>query len=118
MAVFPASASAGRLIVTCHDGDRRCAQLDQQCGFLKTSIKYVRETAPNTKKPVLVFDTGPKQLASAITKAWSNGVSYTGPKVKVVDPQAWAATIDVKHWSAIAIASDASAGGDLAPADS
>lgn len=121
LAVAPASASAGRLIVTGHDADRRCAQLDQQCGFLKTAIKYVRETAPNARTPVLVLDRGPKQLAAALRRAWSNGYSYSGPKLRVVDPRSSTfagLAIDTKHFSAIAIASDASCGGcDLEAAD-
>jgi hypothetical protein len=111
---LPASASAGRLIVTGHDADRRCALLDQQCGFVKASIRYVRETSPAAKKPVLVLDRGPKQLATAIRKAWSTGVSYTGPKVKVVDPRSATfakMALDYTRYSAIAIASDSSCGG-------
>jgi hypothetical protein len=109
------------LIVTGHDADRRCALMDQQCNFLKVAIKYVRETAPSGKKPVLVLDRGPKQLDVAIKKAWASGYSYTGPKTKVVDPRSAAfrsLVIDTKHFSAIAIASDASCGGcDLDAAD-
>ena len=100
--------------MTGHDADRRCAQLDQQCGFLKTAVKYVRQTAPDSKKPVLVLDRGAKQLASAIRKAWSNGASYTGPKTKVVDPRSSAfarLAIDVRHFSTVVIASDSSCGG-------
>jgi hypothetical protein len=119
--VFPASASAGRLIVTGHDADRRCALTDQQCGFLKAALKYVRETAPAATKPVLVLDRGTKQLNVAIRKAWSNGYSYSGPKTVVVDPRSAAfrkLKIDVTRFSAVAIASDASCGGcDLEAAD-
>lgn len=118
---LPATASAGRLIVTGHDADRRCALLDQQCGFVKTSIKYVRESAPFDKKPVLVLDRGPKQLAAAIHNAWATGYSYTGPPIKIVDPRSSAfrtLKISVKRYSAIAIASDQSCGGcDLWPED-
>src|SRR4051794_8252866 len=113
--VLPSSALAGRLIVTGHDADRRCALLDQQCGFLKTSIKYVRETAPARKKPVLVLDRGSKQLAAAIKKAWSTSYgAYNGPKLVVVDPRSAAfrkLSLDVGKWSTIAIASDSSCGG-------
>src|SRR4051794_33866649 len=85
---LPAPALAGRLIVTGHDADRRCALMDQQCGFLKTSIKYVKETSPAPKKPMLVLDRGGKQLAAAIKKAWSTSYgAYNGPKVSVVDPR-------------------------------
>jgi hypothetical protein len=119
---LPAQASAGRLIVTGHDADRRCALLDQQCGFIKASLKYVRETAPAPKKPVLVLDRGAKQLNAAIRKAWSTGYSYTGPKTIVVDPRSAAFAklkIDITRYSAIAIASDSSCGGcDLEAADS
>jgi hypothetical protein len=118
---LPAPAFAGRLIVTGHDADRRCALLDQQCGFLKATIKYVRDTAPAPKKPVLVLDRGANQLAAAIRKAWSNGYSYTGPKLRVVDPRSPAFAsmqIDVRRYSVIAIASDSSCGGcDLEAAD-
>jgi hypothetical protein len=109
----PASASAGRLIVTGHDADRRCALLDQQCGFLEATIKYVRDTAPSAKKPVLVLDRGPKQLVVAIQKAW--GGSYAAaPKLRVVDPRSAGfakLAIDAKRFSVIAIASDSSCGG-------
>ncbi|HEX6712386.1 MAG TPA: hypothetical protein VF066_03335 [Thermoleophilaceae bacterium] len=111
---LPAPAFAGRLIVTGHDADRRCALLDQQCGFLKTTIKYVRETAPRPTKPVLVLDRGAKQLATAMQKAWSTTGSYTGPAVRIVDPRSPTfakLAIDVKRYSAIAIASDSSCGG-------
>ena len=111
---LPAPAFAGRLIVTGHDADRRCALLDQQCGFLKTTIKYVRESAPAAKKPVLVLDRGPKQLAAAMQKAWSTTGSYSGPKLRIVDPRSpgfATMKIDVKRFSAIAIASDSSCGG-------
>jgi hypothetical protein len=118
----PSSALAGRLIVTGHDADRRCALMDQQCGFLEAAIRYVRESAPKPKAPVLVLDRGALQLSAAIRKAWSGGYSYTGPKVVVVDPRSAAfrkLVIDVRRWSAIAIASDASCGGcDLEAADS
>ena len=112
---FPASASAGRLIVTGHDADRRCALMDQECGFLKATIRYVRESS----KPVLVLDHGTKQLAVAIRKAWTSGYSYKGPKVVVVDPRALKrGQISVKRYSVVAIASDASCGGcDLDASD-
>src|SRR5205085_8257414 len=118
----PAPALAGRLIVTGHDADRRCAQLGQECGFLKTAIKYVRQTAPAPKKPVLVLDHGANELAAAIHKAWSTSYGgYSGPKVVVVDPRSAAfakLSLDVKRWSTIAVASDSSGGGcDLEPAD-
>jgi hypothetical protein len=114
---------AGRLIVTGHDADRRCAQLGTECGFLKAALKYVRESAPAPKKPLLVLDRGPKQLAVSIRKAWNTGYSYNGPQLKVVDPRSAAfrkLAIDVTRYSAIAIASDSACGGcDLeAPDDS
>jgi hypothetical protein len=124
--LFPGSAMAGRLIVTGHDADDRCAASKQQCGFLKTAIKYVRESAPNARKPVLVLDTAPKkQLDGAITEAFAgNDLTYSMAAAllptKRVEPQSALFRrmhIDVKHWSAIAVASDASAGGDLTSAD-
>jgi len=69
---------------------------------------------------VLVLDRGAKQLVTAINKAWSNGYSYSGPKLKIVDPRSAAfakLAIDVSHFSAIAIASDSSCGCDLEAAD-
>jgi hypothetical protein len=115
MLAVPASASAGRLIVTGHDADRRCAQLQQQCGFLRASIKYVRESAPNPKKPVLVLDRGALQLASSMRNRWGlASIAATAPPVRVVDPRSAAfqrMAIDVRRFSAIAVASDASCGG-------
>jgi hypothetical protein len=125
--VIPTSASAGRLIVTGHDADRRCAQLGQQCRFLRASISYVRQTAPRAKRPVLVLDRAALQLANSIRqRAWASGslarASATPPPIKVVDPRSSAfrrMTIDVKRFSAIAIASDSSCGGcDLETPDS
>lgn len=124
----PAPAFAGRLIVTGHDADRRCAQLHQQCGFLKTTIRYVRETAPAPRKPILVLDRGPKQLAAAITRAWTGRApagyaraAAAPPRMRVVDPRSATfrrLTIDVTRFSAIAVASHASCGGcDLEDAD-
>lgn len=119
--VLPAPAFAGRLIVTGHDADRRCTQLDQQCNFLKVAIRYVRASSPAPAKPVLVLDRGPKQLAASLRKAWSNGYSYAGPRLVVVDPRSAAfarVKIDARRFSAVAIASDASCGGcDLEPPD-
>ncbi|MFL5893632.1 MAG: hypothetical protein ACJ76Z_00800 [Thermoleophilaceae bacterium] len=119
---LPASASAGRLIVTGHDADRRCALMHQQCGFLKTAIKYVRQTSPAARKPVLVLDRGSKQLVNAIKNAWSSSYGgYTGPKLTVVDPRSAkfrTLLLDYRRWSTIAVASDSSCGGcDLEPAD-
>jgi hypothetical protein len=124
--VLPAPAFAGRLIVTGHDADRRCALMDQQCGFLKATLKYVRATAPAPKKPVLVLDRSGKQLATAIRKAWGGSgyarVSAAAPPLRVVDPRSPAFAklkIDVRSFSVIAIASDSSCGGcDLEAADS
>lgn len=117
----PAPALAGRLIVTGHDADRRCVELDQQCGFLKTAIRYVRATAPAPELPVLVLDRGSRELAAAIRKSWTSGSSYSGPRTVVVDPRSsrfMKMRIDVGRFSAIAIASDWSCGGcDLQAAD-
>jgi hypothetical protein len=112
---LPAPAFAGRLIVTGHDADRRCAQLQQQCGFLRASIKYVRDTAPNAKKPVLVLDRGALQLASSLRNRWGvASIAAAAPPIRVVDPRSAAfqrMKIDPKRFSAIAIASDSSCGG-------
>jgi hypothetical protein len=112
---LPAPAFAGRLIVTGHDADRRCALLQQQCGFLRASIKYLRDTAPNAKKPVLVLDRGAMQLASSLRNRWGvASIAATAPAIRVVDPRSAGfqrMTIDTKHFSAIAIASDSSCGG-------
>ena len=78
----------------------------------------MRETSPAAKKPVLVLDRGPKQLAAAIKKAWG-GTGYaraaaSAPPLRVVDPRSTAfakLTIDHTRFSAIAIASDSSCGG-------
>jgi hypothetical protein len=121
----PAPASAGRLIVTGHDADRRCSQLEQQCGFLRAALEYVRETAPAPKKPVLVLDTDAKQLDGAITEAFAgNDFTYARasallPTKRVVPSSKHFKTlkIDVTRYSAIAIASDASCGCDLKAAD-
>ncbi len=129
--IVPAPALAGRLIVTGHDADRRCALMKQQCGFIKTAITYVRATAPHRKQRVLVLDHARGQLDEAITEAFAGkeyvyGAGFAQASsallpTKRVDPRSKVfkkMKIDVKHFSAIAVASDQSCGGcDLTSAD-
>jgi hypothetical protein len=110
MAVLPASASAGRLLVTGHDADLHCVG-GQQCHFVKVAVEYVRAGAPDPSKPVLVLDKGGLQVPKALDAAFPPAGSV--PR-RVVDPQSpeWASlALTPSAYSAIIVASDSSCGG-------
>jgi hypothetical protein len=64
------SAFAGRLFVTGHDADAHCSAADLpqgQCHFVAAAISYVRATAPNPSRPLLLLDcTAERALQTAI----------------------------------------------------
>jgi hypothetical protein len=64
------SAFAGRLFVSGHDADAHCSAADLpqgQCHFVAASIAYVRATAPNPTRPLLLLDcTADRALQRAI----------------------------------------------------
>jgi len=66
-------AFAGRMLVTGHDADAHCANADPpqgQCHFVGATINYVRATAPNPARPLLLLDcTSTRELQDAVNLA-------------------------------------------------
>ncbi|MGB2712661.1 MAG: hypothetical protein WBC51_00670 [Vicinamibacterales bacterium] len=105
------SASAGRFIGTGHDSDLHCAFGDQ-CHFVKIATDYVRATAPDPSKPVLVLDQDDLDFPASLDNVTTMfGGSY--PRT-VMDPSSAefaAAPLTTDLYSAILVASDDSCGG-------
>lgn len=85
-----APAYAGRLLVTGHDADHHCARdsdVDRPgaCHFAATGVGYVRATAPDPNKPVLILDRGSLDWVTTLTKRASFGVAPV--PYQVVDPR-------------------------------
>jgi hypothetical protein len=77
-ALLPSSAFAGRLFVSGHDADAHCASAGRpqddlppgQCHFVTVAVNYVRGSAPNPAKPLLLLDcTSERQLQKAVNAA-------------------------------------------------
>ena len=107
-----APASAGRVIATGHDADVHCAAEAKQCPFLRTAVQYVRETAPDPAKPILVLDRG-NTLERALVRAWGGDpAGYAGaeaPARTVLSPRSAAfrrTALDPARYSAVVIATD------------
>ena len=113
--LVPASASAGRLVVTGHDADFHCTG-GQQCHFVRVAVDYVRGGAPD--RPVLVLDRLDLDLVTALDAAFGAGAV---PR-EVLDPRSpefASAPLTTSRYSAILIASDVNCGGcDLNEFDS
>ena len=112
--LLPAPALAGRVIATGHDADVHCAAESRQCAFLFTAVQYVRETAPDPAKPILVLDRGAR-LEQALVRAWGGDAAGYGsapaPARVVMNPRSAAfrrAPIDTGRYSAVVIATDPS----------
>lgn len=71
--VFPANASAGRLLATGHDADSHCAGSDPpfgQCHFVNVAVNYVRAAAPSPTKPMLLLDCSSQRFLNvALSRA-------------------------------------------------
>lgn len=126
-ACLPAApASAGRLLVTGHDPDHHCGRHDDaqvgQCHFFRVAVNYVRGSAPDPAKPVLVLDrpwdgnaaTTPDSV-KALDRAFGPGAV---PRV-VVDPRSAFRTMSFSadEYSAILIGASKDETGDLTPQD-
>jgi hypothetical protein len=79
-------AQAGRLLVTGHDADHHCARDSAEnrpgpCHFAATGVNYVRGTAPDPNKPVLVLDRGSLDWVTTLRRA------APGVPSQVVDPR-------------------------------
>lgn len=111
-AVIPvASASAGRMLVTGHDADFHCRG-GAQCHFVKTAADWVRATAPDPTKPVLILDASDNDF----TVALANVNSLFGENIPnvVMDPKSpefAADPLTTDEYSAILVASDQTCGG-------
>ena len=128
LALPTADAMAGRVLVTGHDADLHCAGGgDQQCHFVRVAVDYVRATAPDATKPVLILDhdpTGSNPPQYLMEGALDRAYAGSGPPRTVIDPRSsqFAMTpLSTDNWSAIIVASDQSCGGcdlnesDIAP---
>jgi hypothetical protein len=89
--VFPANASAGRLLATGHDADSHCSLSDPpagQCHFVNVAVNYVRAGGPNPGRPMLLLDcSSQKYLSAALSSAGIAGGHVTmcpskGPEFK------------------------------------
>jgi len=119
--LFPATASAGRLIATGHDADHHCGRADavagahEQCHFFQVAVNYVRAGAPDPTKPVLVLDRGALDVVSSLDRAFGPGL----PRA-VIDPRSpafRAAPITTGLYSAVIIASSRGPANDPSPQD-
>ena len=111
LALCAAPANAGRLLATGHDVDLHCAPgppASDACSLMRAAITYVRDTAPDLTRPVLIVDRPPSQAKAALSL-------FQIPYV-LVTPDALPAKIDTATYSAVVVASDSSCVGcDLNP---
>jgi hypothetical protein len=106
-----APAHAGRLMVTGHDPEHHCARDSEvnrpgACHFAATGVSYVRATAPDPNKPILILDRGSLDFVTTLTKRVSLGV--TPVPNQVVDPRSpefASLPLTTDAYSAIVIAS-------------
>lgn len=106
-----APAHAGRLLVTGHDTEHHCARDSEAdrpgaCHFAATGVSYVRATAPDPNKPVLILDRGALDWVTTLTRRASLGVAPVPNQV--VDPRSAAFAslpLTPDAYSAILIAS-------------
>lgn len=119
---LPGQAMAGRILLTGHDADFHCsgsfgenAANEDQCGFVRKAVNYVRGGAPNPTLPVLVLDVEDFDFPKALDNAFGLNVV---PRVIMApqSPEFAAEPLTVDRYSAILVASDHSCGGcDLNP---
>jgi Putative metal-binding motif len=112
--LMPGSAAArgGRLLETGHDADWRCAVAGTECHFIRAAITYVRNGAPDPRRPVLVLDRADLQMRTALLNAFGSGFLK---QMQVVDPRSttFASTpLSPALYSAIVVASDQTCGRD------
>ena len=106
-----ASASAGRMLVTGHDSDLHCSG-GSQCHFLKTATDWVRATAPDPSKPVLVLDADDLDFQVSLGNVNTMfGENIPNVVMDPKSPQFAAEPLTVDRYSAILVASDTSCGG-------
>jgi hypothetical protein len=106
LALVPtAPAQAGRLVATGHDADLHCqpSALDQ-CHFIQVALNYVRATAPDPAKPLLLLDCPNGYLTRAINAAGA-GTGHT--TLCPSDPAFAADAITTSKYSALVVGSDA-----------
>lgn len=96
-------ASSGNIVITGHDDDYHDS--DQSKAQLTAIVAFARSGAPDPTLPVLVFDHGQELQAHLDDLGIKN--ERVDPNEAIPDP-AW---FDVRHFSAIGVASDASCGG-------
>ena len=118
----PLPAHAARLIVTGHDADHHC-QRDAAtnrapaCAWAATAINWVRATAPDTTKPVLVLDRAPLDMERTVRQMAASGTTIPFQTVDPRSPQFATMPIDTAAYSAILIASSKDDPADPTPQD-
>jgi hypothetical protein len=119
---LPVSAQAGRLVVTGHDADGHCsrelvAARPAACAFVATGVNWVRATAPDPTKPVLILDRAALDFKKAVDTMVAAGATVP---YQVVDPRSPAfATLPINTatYSAILVASSKNEVSDQSPQD-
>lgn len=112
----PVPAHAGRVLATGHPLDRACAAAGTStpeggCHALRVTTDWVRGTAPDPSKPLLLLQPSNGSLQAALSPAWPG---TSPPSVQVLDPSSTYALqvpITPEAFSAVLVASDGPDGG-------
>ena len=118
----PASAQAGRLIVTGHDAESHCIREDPihrpaACAFVAASVNWVRAGAPDPAKPVLILDRGELDFKKSVDAMVAAGVPVPYQVVEPRSPAFATLPINTATYSAILIASSKNDAADSTPQD-
>ena len=118
----PASAQAGRLIVTGHDAESHCVREDPihrpaACAFVAASVNWVRAGAPDPSKPVLILDRGELDFKKSVDTMIAGGTAVPYQVVEPRSPAFAALPINTATYSAILIASSKNDAADPTPQD-
>lgn len=119
----PASAHAGRLIVTGHDAESHCvrdsvsAGVPGACAFVEAGVTWVRGGAPDPAKPVLILDRGDLDFEATVDMMVASGVPVAYQVVDPRSPQFASLAINTDAYSAILVASSKDDPRDPTPQD-
>ena len=106
--LVPATADAGRMLVTGHDTDVHCNygstnDTGPHCHYIQKAVEYVRATAPDPTRKVLIIER-----STGFRTALGSAFNGTPPAYDVVCPTnaQWAMTsLDTSTYSAMLVAS-------------
>lgn len=128
---LPASAQAGRLIVTGHDSEHHCARDAAtgraSCSYVGAAVNYVRGGAPDPNKPVLVLDRRAtnadgtlqrEDFRVSLERVLGGPIATTYAQfVDPRSPQFATLALTTANYSAILVASSKDDPGDATPQD-